>query len=61
MKITSYIFQVMLEKLLLWKFWKIIKKTSLVAFFLKKFELSNLPTLTIAKTDSAVSVSFLCS
>ena len=44
MKITLYIFQGMLEKLLLWKFWKIIRKTSLVAFFLKKFELSNLPT-----------------
>ena len=44
MKIASYIFQGMLEKLLLWKFWKIIRKTSLVAFFLKKFELSNLPT-----------------
>ena len=44
MKITSYIFQGMLEKLLSWKFWKIIRKTSLVAFRLKKFELSNLST-----------------
>ena len=34
----------MLEKLWLWKFWKIFRKTSLVAFLLKKFELSNLPT-----------------
>ena len=34
MKITSYIFQGMLEKLL-WKFWKITRKKS-------KFELSNL-------------------
>ena len=34
----------MLEKLLLWNFWKIIRKTSLAAFLLKKIELSNLPT-----------------
>ena len=42
-KISSYIFERMLGKLLLWKLWKIIRNTSLV-ILLKKFELSNLPT-----------------
>ena len=36
---SSYIFERILEKLLLWKFWKIIKKASLVVFILNKFEL----------------------
>ena len=61
MKITSYIFQRMLEKLLLWKFWKIIRNTFLVAFLLKKLSCPIYPLITIAKTDSTVSVSFVCS
>ena len=50
----------MLEKLLLRKFWKIIRKTSLVAFLLKKFKLSNPPIYNYRKTDSAANTSFLC-
>ena len=50
----------MLEKLLLRKFWKIIRKTSLVAFLLKKFELSSPPTYNYRKTDSAANISFVC-
>ena len=51
MKITTYIFQEMLEKLLSWKFWKIIRKTSLVAFLLKNSSYPIYPPITIAKTD----------
>ena len=60
MKITLYIFQGMLEKLLLWKFWKIIRKTSLVAFLLKNLSCPIYPPITITKTDSIASVSFVC-
>ena len=48
MKITSYIFQGMLEKQLLLKFWKIIRKTSLVAFFLKNLSCPIYPPIAIA-------------
>ena len=51
MKITSYIFQEMSEKLLLWKFWKKIRKTSLVAFRLKNLSCPLYPAIAIARTD----------
>ena len=58
-------FSGMLEKLLSWKFWKIIiikiRKTSLVAFLLKNLSYTIYPPITTAKTDSTASVSFACS
>ena len=54
-------FQEMLEKLLLRKFCKIIRKTPLVAFILKKFELSNPPTYNYRKTESAANTSLFLS
>ena len=57
MKITLYIFQGMLEKLLLWKFWKIIRKTSLVAFLLKNLSCPIYPPI-VTKTDPTASGSF---
>ena len=59
-KITSYIFQGMLEKLLLWKFWKIIKKTSVGAFLLKNSSCPIHSHITTPKTDFTASVSFVC-
>ena len=62
MKITSYIFHGMLKKLLLlWKFWKIIRKTILVAFLLKLWAVQFTPPITTAETDSTAFVSFVCS
>ena len=60
-KISSYTFGKMLEKLLLRKFWRIIRKTSLVAFLLKNSICPVHPPLTIQKTGSTASVSFVCS
>ena len=60
-KISTYTFGKMLEKLLLRKFWRIIRKTSLVAFLLKNSICPVHPPLTIQKTGSTASVSFVCS
>ena len=49
----------MLEKLVLWKFWKITKKTSLVAFLLKNSSCQIHPPITTPKTDFDASVSFV--
>ena len=53
-------FQRMLEKLLLRKIWKIIRKNVFSSVPFKKFELSNPPTYNYRKTDSSANVSFVC-
>ena len=50
----------MLEKLLLRKFWKIIRKTSLVTFLLKYSDCPIQPPYNYRKTDSAANISFVC-
>ena len=50
----------MLEKLLLLKYWNIIKKTSLVAFLLQNSSCPIHPPTTIQKTDSTANVPFAC-
>ena len=47
-------------KLLLWKYWKIIKKTSLVMFLLNNLSCPIHLPITIPKTSSTASVSFAC-
>ena len=49
------------RKTALWKFWKIIRKTSFVAFLLKNLSCPIYPPIAIEKTDSTASVSFVCS
>ena len=49
------------ENCCLWKFRKIIKKTSLVALLLKNSSCPIHPPITIPKTDFTSSVSFVCS
>ena len=58
-KVFSYIFQGMSEKLQVWKFWKIIRKTSLVAFLLRNLSCLIYPPITISKTDSTANASFV--
>ena len=50
-KIAEHIFERTLEKLMLWKFWKIIKKIVFNSVSFKKFELSNRTTYNDAENS----------
>ena len=59
--ISSQFFVRILEKLLLWKYWNIIQKTSLVALLLQNSRCLIHPPITIEKTNSTAGGFFVSS
>ena len=58
---SSYIFERMLEKLLLRKYWKVIEKNVFSIISFAKFELSNPPTYGYTDNWLYSKFSFVCS